>query len=51
LDREAMPTYYPGDTVRLNLEARHRPNFRTVTARLAVTVRSVRRVPGPSIAN
>jgi hypothetical protein len=37
VDREAMPTYYPGDTVRLNLEIRHRPNFRTITARLAVS--------------
>jgi hypothetical protein len=32
-----MPTYYPGDVVRLNMEIRHRPNFREITARLAVS--------------
>jgi hypothetical protein len=31
-----MPTYYPGDMVRLNLEFRHRANFRDIKARLAV---------------
>jgi|SRR5215218_1181758 len=32
-----MPTYYPGDTIRLKLEIAHRPNFREITATLAIS--------------
>ena len=36
MDREALPTYYPGDIVRINLEVRHRPNLENATARFVV---------------
>jgi hypothetical protein len=37
VDREAMPTYYPGDRIKLNLEIEHKPNFRTITATLVIS--------------
>jgi hypothetical protein len=32
LDKEQIPTYYPGDEIVLEVEIKHQPNFRTVRA-------------------
>lgn len=36
MDTEALPTYYPGDDVRLKMEIQHVANFREVTAHLRI---------------
>jgi hypothetical protein len=32
LDKEQIPTYYPGDEIVLEVEIKHQPNFRTIRA-------------------